>query len=360
MKKKARMAIFNVGAGFSSFVQTEDKHIMIDCGKSEDFSPVEDFLIPLAKKQGWKLNSEKEKGKYALDQLVITHPHQDHVSEFCKFEEKFVPGLVTCPNDAIKKDSSYPNYQYDKDEKLNWSKINSEGQELTAEQKELKIITGPDGERSLPLRPCLGAESLKDDTSQLIYRLLPGRVEGDDELCGESYPNNVSLVQLLKIKGVVLLIPGDIQKAGMKSLLSEKPIRGVYESNVCLRLKQILKKCGVDILIAPHHGHKSSFSSDLFDCLPENRISGLTVISEKPIKDGKTDVDDRYYGKKYNKGIDFDRVIYHWGRGGEEGMKYSVCTSVGHIGIEFPGDGDYNIHLFKTDDKKGLLEFFEG
>lgn len=59
MRRKVRMVIFNVGAGFSSFVQTEDKRIMIDCGESENFSPIEDFLISLAEKQEWVLGSEK-------------------------------------------------------------------------------------------------------------------------------------------------------------------------------------------------------------------------------------------------------------------------------------------------------------
>lgn len=38
-----KVVIFNVGAALSAYVETDNKKIVIDLGKSCDFSPVNDF-----------------------------------------------------------------------------------------------------------------------------------------------------------------------------------------------------------------------------------------------------------------------------------------------------------------------------
>ena len=42
-----KVVIFNVSGALSSYVETSTKKIVIDLGKSKEFSPVNDFLIPL-------------------------------------------------------------------------------------------------------------------------------------------------------------------------------------------------------------------------------------------------------------------------------------------------------------------------
>jgi mRNA degradation ribonuclease J1/J2 len=72
-----KVVVFNVGAALSAYVETDNKKIVIDLGKSSDFSPVNDFLIPLFEKRGEKKNYSD---KYYLSQVFISHPHQDHIS----------------------------------------------------------------------------------------------------------------------------------------------------------------------------------------------------------------------------------------------------------------------------------------
>ena len=47
-----KIVVFNVGAALSAYVETDNKKIVIDLGKSSSFSPVNDFLLPLFKKRG--------------------------------------------------------------------------------------------------------------------------------------------------------------------------------------------------------------------------------------------------------------------------------------------------------------------
>lgn len=51
-----KTVIFNVGAALSAYMESDNKKIVIDLGKSSDFSPVNDFLLPLFKKRGEKRN----------------------------------------------------------------------------------------------------------------------------------------------------------------------------------------------------------------------------------------------------------------------------------------------------------------
>ena len=51
-----KVVVFNVGAALSAYVETDNKKIVIDLGKSSDFSPVNDFLLPLFEKRGENKN----------------------------------------------------------------------------------------------------------------------------------------------------------------------------------------------------------------------------------------------------------------------------------------------------------------
>ena len=55
-----KQVIFNVGAGLSSYIETDDKKILIDIGNSPEFSPITDFLVPLFKKRQDKKGDKEE------------------------------------------------------------------------------------------------------------------------------------------------------------------------------------------------------------------------------------------------------------------------------------------------------------
>jgi hypothetical protein len=88
--------VFNVGRGLSVFIRTPNNHgILYDLGSSDEFSPI-DFLskniLPNLSKY------ESAGNSHQLAQVVISHPHADHITEINKLK-KLSMGLLTCPHD---------------------------------------------------------------------------------------------------------------------------------------------------------------------------------------------------------------------------------------------------------------------
>lgn len=201
-----RMVVFNVGGALSSYLEIDDKTIIIDLGKNSDFSPVNDFLVPLFKKRrAQKIDS----GKYSLSQLIISHPHKDHVSDIIDFNTVFAPQLLTCPND---KEQS-PRH------KLDFSYFDQPDPCI----KELRAMIET---RTPPLQTVLSSSINNDgdEDKQYLFYLPPKDVENDDSTSSgdECYENNVSLVVLFKIADYWILFPGDLMKNGSEKLYSRK------------------------------------------------------------------------------------------------------------------------------------------
>ena len=103
-----KIVIFNVGGALSSYAEFDDKKIVMDIGAGADFSPVDDFLIPLAEKRSFKKSDiEGCVDKYYIDQLFLSHLDNDHISDYEKFRNKFYPNYMTSPNDNERQDSIF-------------------------------------------------------------------------------------------------------------------------------------------------------------------------------------------------------------------------------------------------------------
>ena len=73
-----KIVILNVGGALSSYAEIDNKKIIIDLGKSSDFSPVDNFLIPLAQKRSFKKSDVTgNTDKYNIDQLFLSHLDND-------------------------------------------------------------------------------------------------------------------------------------------------------------------------------------------------------------------------------------------------------------------------------------------
>ena len=219
-----KQVIFNVGGALSTYVEINDKSLLVDLGKSDSFNPVDDFLLPLYKRRN-AIKSKYESLKYHIDQLIISHPHSDHISAIIGFEKYFHPELLTCPNDNHGQGISY---------KINWDLID-DNENIDALRKMLT-------KRDPPLK-----FSIEDRGS--IHYIPPKQVENNSELNNESYCNNISIAVYVNINGSKVLIPGDLQKLGMKYLINT-------DTNFYNKIRE-----GVDVLITPHHGLRSSFST---------------------------------------------------------------------------------------------------
>ena len=136
---KTSVFIFNVERGLSVFIRTGlNLGIIYDCGSSEDFSPTsfikENLLEGLDKYQ-----------KKHIAQLVLSHPHADHISEVGSFldDQILSPSLVTCPHDK----------KCDPPEALDWDLITNDADDLIDSYRKLYK------DRHLPLQTIQYAEN---------------------------------------------------------------------------------------------------------------------------------------------------------------------------------------------------------
>lgn len=102
--------------------------------------------------------------------------------------------------------------------------------------------------------------------------------------------NNSSIIRYIKQDGVGVLFGGDLEKAGWERLIADNP-----------NFINMLKREGINILIAPHHGHKSGFPKALFDEIGEVDLVIHSKESEAE-KDG-TDVSSQY--STYSRGMSY-------------------------------------------------------
>jgi len=306
-----KQVIFNVGGALSSYTEFSGKKLMIDVGKSSGFNPVSDFLLPLYK----KLNYEKSKNnpdKYSIDQLLISHPHNDHISGIKEFNDKFNPVLLTCPND---------NYKMEYRHKINW--------ELFEKNPNIDILKEMLIDRQPPLRAT-------SDQNEFIYYISSKIAENDDDLKNESYANNISIAVFLIINSYRVFFPGDLQKNGMTEIIN----RNHY-------LKNKLKG-GVDILITPHHGLRSSFSTELFNNMKNNKTRCLNIVSEKTNSDDNREIDTRYSSADYCHGEN--------NLGDRNNPSCQVKTSRGHLLIDYSNNDKPYIEIINDTDE--LIEKF--
>jgi len=300
-----KIAIFNVGGALSTYVEFDDLKFVVDIGVGNGFSPVKDFLIPLAERRSFLVES----GKYQIDQLFLSHLDNDHISDYENFTENFHPKLLTVPSDHEKISEKL---------KISRDKISkSEIASKILEDMKKRIPGGdannPDYEN--PLAVC-------DTNNIFLDYISPKECEQLDLISEEDYPhyaNNISLVLYVKIGNSSILFPGDIMKDGMECLIKNKFI-----------LRSVIYKLGVDFIIAPHHGLDTSFSDLFFKTIKDKKVK-LNIISEKSVQkeesDNRHNVDRRYYSSDYSSGVN---VL-----NGKEGIQYGIITSLGHIVIDF-------------------------
>ena len=80
--------------------------------------------------------------------------------------------------------------------------------------------------------------------------------------------NNSSIIRYIKYRGVRFLFAGDLETAGWEWL---------SKNNIYFR---VLMRQGIDVLIAPHHGHDSGFPKALFNLTGKVKVIILSKDTE--------------------------------------------------------------------------------
>lgn len=345
--KASYIFIFGVGRGNSTFIRSGLNHgFIVDMGASDDFSPADfmrDNLIPMLAEYS---SGEKYKAR-KLAQIVLSHPHTDHLSEIGRIEpdgEKdspFEPALLTCPHDKPPLDGM-------SDEALNWSRIKNPGGAETLVETYKSLYKS----RTLPLQTIKYA--LADDVPGLEYGIYYVRPPVCDELhpkADHDYGNATSLVFYYRYGKQSVLLPADITPAAIEQILFDKDGTEkrytIFDKHSSDRnpewhsktldqpsLSSRLGRLGLTVLVAPHHGLESCYSEDLYKSIKGKKPS-LVVLSEKRKSgphDGKTD--SRYTSDSGASGLEVDI------EGKKETRTYLSTSNGSNILVVFHGSDD--------------------
>jgi beta-lactamase superfamily II metal-dependent hydrolase len=112
---KTYIWLFNTGRGLSICIRPPNNiGLIYDLGCKDDFSPIDfiqEEIIP---------HLAKYKSTRNLGQLIVSHPHQDHIQEAEKVNESesFNIGLVTLPHDL--------DVEGQEDEKIDFDRIEND------------------------------------------------------------------------------------------------------------------------------------------------------------------------------------------------------------------------------------------
>jgi len=352
--------IFNVGRGFASFIRLpQNIGFLYDMGASDDFSPrkfIEDNIIPHID------NFTGADGKKEIAQLIISHPHGDHISEIASSNENndeldsFIDAaLITCPHDKEYEGDLASEY---KDEKTDFTRINNLDSQAELIEKYKNMIK----KRCLPLQTISSKDVSIPNVEYGIFYVRPpvcNNLYKDDQ----KYSNSISLVFYFRHGNQNILIPGDIVPDAFEKILDcDDDVERRYTNfNSCndsedskkntgtqSKLGNLLTKHGLSILVAPHHGLESGYCEKLYNCI-EGGKPYLNIISEKR-HTGKNEgsVHSNYQSQDGAKGLNVDVK-------GSQEQRYSVTTREGHILIVFKGT-DTKPHVYLRKTPKELLD----
>ncbi len=278
------VVFWDVQHGSAAFISTPaGKHIVVDLGTGSYENSDATFSPLLHLKNKYNINS--------LDAIIITHPHRDHLDDIGNFYD-LSPFCIDRPNHLTHEDILSGNRREDSDILEKYFEIDNR-------------YNHPTPDNINPLKaPNNGGVDF-----QIFY----------PKDCATSNINNHSLVTIISYAESKLLIPGDNGEPSWNELLEREDFISAIK--------------GTDVLVAPHHGRKSGFSSALFKHIGQKPY--LTIISDGP--EGETSATDLYSQK--TRGF----TVYKRS-GGTEERKCLTTRNDGVIVVKFgmnPGNKSF-------------------
>ena len=280
----SRVIVFDVEHGFCAFVKSPTgETLMIDCGRKELFSPVV-YVI------------DNELNGTRLTQLVVTHPHDDHIEDIESVTSKLPPRIL---------------YR----QRYDWEEV----KESEADYDNLDHYSVWQETYSDPAPAVNWGMDIK------YFRLTPGQAQA----LGGNWVNNSGIVVVVTITGTKFrekfVFGADVETDGFIELLKSQAFRQAV--------------AGADFYIASHHGHSSGFSTELYAAM------GKPILNLISVTNGDEHVDPRYASSDYALGTKVD---------GEE--RYSLTTRTdGSIFIDVNDEGRFYVHVHDLDDNEDAM-----
>ena len=237
------MTFLDIKHGSSTFIKTPNNtNIIFDCGSDLE-TGISAFSL---------LNGEK------LNYLIISHPHRDHISGL--INKKFKKPTTLMRNKQIPKrliEERIRESDNDNDKKIF--------------RKYLDL-----NERfNSPANPETYAGDPKNNGNVIIETFKPPFKETDDL-------NYYSLATYIEYQDFKILLMGDNTLDNINKLLENSEFKRLTSN--------------IDVLLAPHHGRDSCYSSDLMDYLNPD----ITIISDDSEKNDESAI-EKYTSK--SKGL---------------------------------------------------------
>ena len=231
--------IWDVQHGSAAYIRTPaPKHIVNDLGigsyeiESRTFSP----LVHLKRKLGIS----------QLDEVIISHPHGDHLDDILNFD-LLTPRVLHRPKHLTEEQIWAGNKVTDEEIIEKYLEVNNRYTEPVSEENDPELPSNNGGVDIKVFSP---------------------------RLANESNLNNNSLVTVITYESCKVILAGDNESVSWQALLNRTSFKDAIE--------------GTDVFLAPHHGRESGFYSDLFNYFNPK----LTVISDGRFCD--TSATDRY------------------------------------------------------------------
>lgn len=224
------LTIWDVQHGSAAYLRTPTgRHLVFDLGvgalrgNTASFSP----LLTL-----------RRSGVQRLDEVIVTHPHRDHLDDVFNFDT-LNPHVLRRPRHLREADIRAGN--------------RPEDTEIV--DKYLEI----DRRYSEPIRDAENPESLVNAGMQLAFF--------HPRACATTNLNNHSIVTFLRYADSTVCLPGDNEAPSWRELLEQEGFQKWLRST--------------DILVASHHGREAGYCEEVFTyCAPV-----LVVASDGPSVD---------------------------------------------------------------------------
>lgn len=294
---KLRIIIFNVEHGFCAFIKSPNNYgLLIDCGERENFSPIKYITDN-------EMNDITEHNGHKLAQFILTHPHDDHLSDVERLKDDLSPAIMTRQRydwESIKQDESQEEYE-NLDVFSGWQEFYNQN-----------VEHWPDWGMEL--------KYLENNTY-----LTPSEAKNLDE---KKFVNNSSIVVAIKYKGWKIIFPGDLEKSAWLKLLENQ------------NFKDLIK--GTSFFIASHHGHSSGYCKEIFENMGKPHFNIVSVHKRDESVDSVYSSSDNAKGVKHN-----------------DEARYMFSTRKdGTIVIEVDEEGKATFDVLKLDDNIKKESFY--
>jgi competence protein ComEC len=280
--------IWDVERGDAILVKGPEENVVIDLGQHRNgFSPTEQI---------------KNHGVDDIGYLRISHPDEDHIKDIVEFLDEFSGFTFNRPKSARpyikhRNETLYP----DKDSY----------QEIAEAYLEIDNWSGDVSVSPSSEERNAGLTFNTYELSPSDIGLKPADELGPDE---DVNLNNLSHLTVLEYNDFKLLTMGDLEADVIEQLLGKSYVSSAIS--------------GTDVLIAPHHGRTSSYTSELF----EEITPDIVAISDAAGVDSSAS--SQYSNQATGKQVERRKDGYE--------TRYSITTR--HDGVLYFGideDGSY-------------------